>query len=233
MPLAPPPETAPPPDPYEDFPIRQAVLDRPIRQAVLDRAGLPFQVAFYSFMGLLVLILFPVFAGALFQKEFSIGFQPHGLSPVGTLLAAYAPHILLTLVTVTSAIIGYRIVAASGARADFVIPLQDYQLLYPLVSEGKAESIDQYVRLASLSGYTGTWTKLGLTGLPLATIALTLIFSMFAMINNQGFMDLAKLTLGAFIGSFVQRQVEQRREAGNVGSPVPRSDQSTSPPTSH
>jgi hypothetical protein len=46
---------------------------------------------------------------------------------------------------------------------------------------------------------------LGLTGLPLATIGLTLFFSLLA-IQYPNFMDLAKLTLGAFIGSFVQKQ---------------------------
>src|SRR4051794_27472114 len=55
------------------------------------------------------------------------------------------------------------------------------------------------------------FTKLGLTGLPLATISLTIIFSLLATANPGTFLDLAKLTLGAFIGSYVQRNVEIRR----------------------
>ena len=106
--------------------------------------------------------------------------------------------------------IAYRIVIASGVKSKEIIPNQDYELLAPLVRDGKTDAIDQYVRLSSLSGFTGTFTKLDLTGLPLATIALTLIFSMLALFRMDQFLDLAKLTLGAFIGSFVQRQVESR-----------------------
>jgi hypothetical protein len=111
--------------------------------------------------------------------------------------------------------IGYKLVVASGASAENPIPPNDYALLAPLIRDGKAESIDQYVRLSSLSGFTGTFTKLGLTGLPLTTVALTL-FAALALLpidteSQRSFFDLTKLTLGAFIGSFVQRQVEQRR----------------------
>ena len=63
--------------------------------------------------------------------------------------------------------------------------------------------IDQYVRLSSLAKFTGTFTQLGLTGLPLATIALTLFFALLSIFKPD-FLDLTKLTLGAFIGSFVQ-----------------------------
>jgi hypothetical protein len=81
--------------------------------------------------------------------------------------------------------------------------------------DGKAEPVDQYVRLRSLSGMSGTFTKLGVTGLPLVTVFLTLLFSLVSLLpiaRAENFLDLAKLTLGAFIGSFVQRQVEQRRQ---------------------
>jgi hypothetical protein len=59
------------------------------------------------------------------------------------------------------------------------------------------------------SGATGTFTKIGLTGLPLATILLTIFLGVAGLVNAQ-FFDLAKLTLGAFLGSFVQRQSENR-----------------------
>jgi hypothetical protein len=64
-----------------------------------------------------------------------------------------------------------------------------------------------------LATFTGSFTQLGLTGLPLATIGLTLFFSFLALVHPDGFLDLTKLTLGAFIGSFVQRQVERRSDA--------------------
>jgi hypothetical protein len=83
------------------------------------------------------------------------------------------------------------------------------------VIEGKPDPIDQYVRLRALSGMSGNFTKLGVTGLPLTTVVLTLIFSVISLLSVNGtsaaFLDLAKLTLGAFIGSFVQGRVDQRR----------------------
>ncbi len=88
-----------------------------------------------------------------------------------------------------------------------VITKEDRALLEQLIRDGNEKGIDQYVRLSSLSGVTGTYTKLGLTGLPLATIGLTLFFSVVSIFHESGFLDLAKLTLGAFIGSFVQRNV--------------------------
>jgi hypothetical protein len=86
-----------------------------------------------------------------------------------------------------------------------VLPPQDRKLLEDLIRDGNEKGIDQYVRLSSLSGTTGAATKLGLTGLPLATASLTIFFSALAIFGINGFLDLTKLTLGAFIGSFVQR----------------------------
>lgn len=84
--------------------------------------------------------------------------------------------------------------------------------------KGNSEPIDQYLRLRSLSGFAGNFTKLQITGLPLTTVVLTLIFSFIALFPLSDpklpgqFLDLAKLTLGAFIGSFVQGRVEQRKQ---------------------
>ena len=138
------------------------------------------------------------------------------------LVGMYLPHALLFATTVASGYVGYKLVVASGASPENPIPPSNYSLLAPLIQEGKTESIDQYVRLCSLSGFTGTFTKLGLTGLPLTTVALTLIFAGLALLptdpeSQKSFFDLTKLTLGAFIGSFVQRQVEQRRTPGAKG----------------
>ncbi len=40
-----------------------------------------------------------------------------------------------------------------------------------------------YVRLSSLSGITGFFQKIGVSGLPLATIFLTLIFALLTITN--------------------------------------------------
>jgi hypothetical protein len=138
-------------------------------------------------------------------------------SAIMRLLIPNAVYIVLGVVAVTSAIIAYRLVAAGGATATVVIPPQDYPLLAPLVAEGRADAIDQYVRLSSLAKFTDTFTQLGLTGLPLATIGLTLFFSGLALLRPEEFLDLAKLTLGAFIGSFVQRQVERGPNGAKAG----------------
>jgi hypothetical protein len=105
------------------------------------------------------------------------------------------------------AIFGTKAMISSSAAPQVVIPNEDRKLLEDLIREGNEKGIDQYVRLSSLSGTTGSFTKLGLSGLPLATIGLTLFFSLVSIFHETGFLDLAKLTLGAFIGSFVQRSV--------------------------
>jgi len=104
----------------------------------------------------------------------------------------------------------------TGSR--IVIPDEDRALLENLIREANEKAIDQYVRLSSLSGATGTATKLGLTGLPLATVGLTIFFSAISIFGAQGFLDLAKLTLGAFIGSFVQRAVSGERQTSASGA---------------
>jgi hypothetical protein len=72
-------------------------------------------------------------------------------------------------------------------------------------------ALDNYIKLASLSGFSGNFTKLGISGLPLATIVLTIFFTFIGILPNlekemrTAAFDLAKLTLGAFLGSFVQK----------------------------
>lgn len=194
-----------------------------VNPLVLRRSQLPFAISLVSFLALLFLILAPIFTPM--KIHFDLG---EGAGPSSLLLALYLPHGLLFLTTIASGYIGYKLVVASGASPENPIPPGNYGLLAPLIEDGKADSIDQYVRLCSLSGFTGTFTKLGLTGLPLATVVLTLIFAALALLpigpdGQKSFFDLTKLTLGAFIGSFVQRQVEQRRTAG------PKGDESRTP----
>jgi hypothetical protein len=84
--------------------------------------------------------------------------------------------------------------------------------------------IDNYIRLSSLTGIIGAFTKLGLSGLPLATIALTITFALMALITlrsdatSKAMLDLCKLTLGAFIGSYVQKQTSVA--SAGQGSPT-------------
>lgn len=112
--------------------------------------------------------------------------------------------------------VGMRVVISSISIKRDVIPEADRELLTPLIASANEKAINQYVKLSSLAGATGIATRLGLTGLPLLTVALTLVFSALAIYQPNGeFMDLAKLTLGAFIGSFVQRAASEQSTAGS------------------
>ncbi len=111
------------------------------------------------------------------------------------------------LILIGAGIVGYlgmKLIGASGERIPTVIPPQDYELLSDLIKQEKKDAIGLYVILSSLSGFTGTFQKIGFSGLPLATAILTLIFSALSFFQTE-FLELAKLTLGAFIGSFVQK----------------------------
>lgn len=134
----------------------------------------------------------------------------------------------LLLIAVVAATLGKRLLTTARMADARTIPHEDLPLVSQAVIDGKAEPIDQYVRLRSLSGISGNFTKLGVTGLPLTTVFLTLVFSFIALLPldaSSQFLDLAKLTLGAFIGSFVQGRVEQRKQRdADPTSPRPRSD---------
>ncbi len=88
------------------------------------------------------------------------------------------------------------------------------RLIEPLIRDEKADAIRSYLSIANRAGLVGSLAFLGLTGLPLATIGLTIVFSVLALLTSPSteFIELAKLTLGAFIGSFVQRQVEKGQQ---------------------
>ena len=135
------------------------------------------------------------------------------------IVAEYGSAILILAAAFFSSVFGKSMLRAAGIGSVEIIPRKDMELLSPLIQNSDEKAITQYVRLSSLGGFTGTFTKLGFTGLPLATSILTLIFSLFSFFNPV-FLDLAKLTLGAFIGSFVQRQVrggdQERQPNENV-----------------
>jgi len=102
-----------------------------------------------------------------------------------------------------------------------VIRQEDGPHLWPLVEAANKDAITEYIRLAALSGFSGAFTRIGFTGLPLVTVALTLILLAVAVALSDSDMqksvfDMAKLTLGAFLGSFVQRNIEQEKLAGRV-----------------
>ena len=134
----------------------------------------------------------------------------------------------LLIIAVIAATLGKRLLTTARMADARTIPYEDLPLVSQAVIDGKSEPIDQYVRLRSLSGISGNFTKLGVTGLPLTTVALTLMFSFIALLPVDAaaqFLDLAKLTLGAFIGSFVQGRVEQRKQRdADPTAPRPRSD---------
>lgn len=134
-------------------------------------------------------------------------------------LAQLAPHLMLFLGSAFSALAGLVLLEASNPSVPEVLPPHDRDMLESSIKEGKEAAVDLYMRLRSLRGVSGFFQKLGLNGLPLATIFLTLIFCAMALLTadeTQGnFFDLAKLTLGAFIGSFVQRT------ASRANAPTP------------
>lgn len=131
-------------------------------------------------------------------------------------VAVYLGPVLLLAAAFFAAFVGYVLLRTAGAASREVIPRQDYELLSRLLMQNNATGIDQYIRLSSLGGFAGIFAKVGLSGLPLATIGLTLAFTIISLWGGKEVFDLAKLTLGAFIGSYVQRSVTERMASGEV-----------------
>lgn len=127
----------------------------------------------------------------------------------------YMPAIMTFAAAVILALFGYALFSAAGAATRQVIPRHDYDLLSSIISQEKEKAIELYIRLNSMSGITGFFTKIGITGLPLATIVLTLIFTYLGVSDpsHAKLLDFANLTLGAFLGSYVQRNI-----SGSIGS---------------
>ena len=182
---------------------------------LLHMSRVPYAISLFCVFSIVAL-----FTAQIFIPGPVMGAVSESDDPIYRLLIPNLVFIILFFIACIAAFVGYKLTVASGAAAAPVIPKNDYELLAPLVAEGKSDAIDQYVRLSSLTRFTGTFTQLGLTGLPLATIFLTLVFSFLALFAAQ-FLDLAKLTLGAFIGSFVQRQVE-RQNSPSTGDAAAR-----------
>ncbi len=152
----------------------------------------------------------------------------NALGPVDgwNLAMLFSAHIILLLAALLGALIGYGLLRSAGAAFKEIIPEKDAELLYELLRGDETTGLDNYVKLASLSGIVGACFKPGITGLPLATIALTVFFAILGLIpspESQSFFDLSKLTLGAFIGSFVQRSrltFEERQGGEAIDTPA-------------
>jgi hypothetical protein len=105
-----------------------------------------------------------------------------------------------------------------GGRRSGTIPQEDFHL-FDRKYLSRQDEIGQYGALRKLSGVPGFFRNLGIIGLPLATVAITVLFCALALtcylINAANrsqvvpdsfptaVLELSKLTLGAFIGSFV------------------------------
>jgi hypothetical protein len=154
----------------------------------------------------------------------AVKFGNHRATSTLDFVQEHSATLTLLVMAFVAATLGKQLLTTIRLAEARTIPHEDLPLVAQAVIDGKPEPIDQYVRLRSLSGVSGNFTKLGVTGLPLTTVALTLIFSVISLLPLQQapeFLDLAKLTLGAFIGSFVQRQVEQRKQEAVQSSGTP------------
>ncbi len=127
-------------------------------------------------------------------------------------LSIYTRSLMIFVSAIICIIMGYLLLNQAGAIGKETISEQDQKLLTMLSEkDDKGVGVDKFIKLTSLTGLTGFFTKIGITGLPLATISLTLIFGLLALLNignnaSAKFFDFANLALGAFLGSYVQKQ---------------------------
>jgi hypothetical protein len=128
-------------------------------------------------------------------------------SLIDWVMTNYFSDILMAFIGVYLSYVGVKLLGKSGTSIRKVIPDEDRDLLAPLIAGKNEEGIQLYVLLSSLSGPSGFFQQIGFVGLPLVTATLTLVFAALSFLDTQ-FFDLTKLTLGAFIGSFVQKGVD-------------------------
>src|SRR5215475_2556979 len=176
------------------------------------------------------LIFMAASAAALSALIFKLAFHSIEISTRGTtsepatelLIAIYTAPVILFAAACFAAIVGYILLRTAGTATRDTIPRQDYPLLSRLLLENNIVGINQYIRLSSLSGFAGLVAKIGLSGLPLASIGLTVTFTILSFWGGDKIFDLAKLTLGAFIGSYVQQSVTERTTSGAERPQSPR-----------
>jgi hypothetical protein len=120
-----------------------------------------------------------------------------------------------------------------SAKSESVLSAEAKALLGPSL-EKSSDPIGDWTRLSGLVGGTGVFRKLEVSGMPLATILMTILFCVLSAVVDpflramdilnstadlsKGFMDMAKLTLGAFIGSFVTKGSAREAEATKIGA---------------
>jgi hypothetical protein len=153
--------------------------------------------------------------------------------PLQDTLAFYLPPFFSLIIGLGAAVLGFMLLRIAGRSIKEVIPRENYALLSKMLFDGNHDGITDYIRLDSLSGIIGAFTKLGISGFPLATIGLTVFFSILALLvptqAQSSLFDLAKLTLGAFIGSFVRSQgTEPAKQAIEARAPVANQTAATS-----
>lgn len=124
---------------------------------------------------------------------------------LGRLLTFFTAPLVILFSAFVCSWVGIHLLKAAGVVTQHVILPQDYELLAAAIRDGNEKAVSEYIRLSSLSGFIGTFTKVGLSGLPLATIVLTIFLAVLGLFEVK-FFDLAQLTLGAFLGSYVQKR---------------------------
>lgn len=72
------------------------------------------------------------------------------------------PMISLLLIGIVTALLGQRLLATARMASARTIPKEDLPLIADAVKAANGDAIDQYVRLRSLSGWAGNFTKLGI-----------------------------------------------------------------------
>lgn len=123
---------------------------------------------------------------------------------------------IVLLAVLISLIGGLICLDASNPPAPTAMPPQDRKQLIQEMSKGNAAAIDLYMKLRNARGVAGFFQKLGLNGLSIATIFITLTFVILAVKTDgkisENLFDLSKLTIGAFIASFVNRSDNKDKE---------------------
>jgi hypothetical protein len=114
------------------------------------------------------------------------------------------------------------------AQSAGIIPEPDRRIVESLLEKGSREGIEAYLDLSSLRGATVLFRRIGISGLPLATILLTLIFAGMSLLpsnpHSDKYLEIARVALGAFIGSFVQKQQtngQTKSPAGDTSTTLP------------
>jgi hypothetical protein len=164
----------------------------------LNRAGIVFVYAGMGTLAIAVLASATLVIREVYPKGAVEFFSLYGLP------------LLLVVASAMFSGFGYLVLRTVSTARRQIIPPQDRELLTELIQGNPPKGLDAYVRLSALSGITGFFHKIGVSGLPLATIFLTLVFALLAISglgSEESFTDLANLALGAFLGSYVQRQL--------------------------